>query len=180
VEDIGQAGAEFRDEQDKRIFSARRAGRQAAAARRLTCVIRTSDVPALRQDMSYTGCGALADSRPTPSFLQWGLAPAPLAVFHEPDKRNPMNSETTDSISSMNTSSSGLNGSAGDGTVRRVAQKAHEAVDTLAQTLDSSSEKVMNWHQEYGDMAREQVRANPLAVVAGAFVVGFVLAKLTR
>jgi ElaB/YqjD/DUF883 family membrane-anchored ribosome-binding protein len=89
-----------------------------------------------------------------------------------------MNSETTDSISSMNTSSGGLNGS--DGTVRRVAQKAHEAVDTLAQTLDSSSEKVMNWHQEYGDMAREQVRANPLAVVAGAFVVGFVLAKLSR
>jgi ElaB/YqjD/DUF883 family membrane-anchored ribosome-binding protein len=91
-----------------------------------------------------------------------------------------MNSETTDSISSMNTSSTGLNGSGNDGTVRRVAQKAHEAVDTLAQTLDSSSEKVMNWHQEYGDMAREQVRANPLAVVAGAFVVGFMLAKITR
>jgi ElaB/YqjD/DUF883 family membrane-anchored ribosome-binding protein len=102
--------------------------------------------------------------------------------FDEPDKRNTMNSETTDSISSMNTASSGLNGSgtASDGTVRRVAQKAHEAVATLAQTLDSSSEKVMNWHQEYGDMAREQVRANPLAVVAGAFVVGFVLAKLSR
>jgi ElaB/YqjD/DUF883 family membrane-anchored ribosome-binding protein len=91
-----------------------------------------------------------------------------------------MNSDTTDTISSMNTGSSGLNGSNSDGTVRRVAQKAHEAVDTLAQTLDSGSEKVMNWHQEYGDMAREQVRANPLAVVAGAFVVGFVLAKLSR
>ncbi|HKB52825.1 MAG TPA: hypothetical protein VKD22_02430 [Ramlibacter sp.] len=84
----------------------------------------------------------------------------------------------------MNTSSmtgsGGLNGAAGEGTVRRVAQKAHEAVDTLADTINTSSEKVMNWHQEYGEMAREQVRANPLAVVAGAFVVGFVLAKLTR
>jgi ElaB/YqjD/DUF883 family membrane-anchored ribosome-binding protein len=94
-----------------------------------------------------------------------------------------MNSETSDSISSMNTSSmgsTGLNGSSNDGTVRRVAQKAHEAVDTLAQTLDSSSEKVMGWQQEYGEAAREQVRNNPLAVVAGAFVVGFLLAKITR
>ena len=95
-----------------------------------------------------------------------------------------MNSETSDNISSMNTSSiagsSGLNGAGSEGTVRRVAQKAHEAVDTLADTINTSSEKVMNWHQEYGEMAREQVRANPLALVAGAFVVGFVLAKLTR
>ncbi|HWJ93340.1 MAG TPA: hypothetical protein VNT33_01355 [Telluria sp.] len=94
-----------------------------------------------------------------------------------------MNSETSDNMTSMNQSSlggtTGLNG-AGEGTVRRVAQKAHEAVDTLADTIGQSSEKVMNWHQEYGDMAREQVRANPLAVVAGAFVIGFVLAKLTR
>lgn len=94
-----------------------------------------------------------------------------------------MNSETSDTISSMNTSmggSTGLNGAGTEGTVRRVAQKAHEAVDTLADTLNTSSEKMMNWHQEYGDMAREQVRANPLAVVAGAFVVGFILAKITR
>jgi ElaB/YqjD/DUF883 family membrane-anchored ribosome-binding protein len=93
-----------------------------------------------------------------------------------------MNSETSDSISSMNTTSmgsTGLNGSS-DGTVRRVAQKAHEAVDTLAQTLDSSSEKVMGWQQEYGEAAREQVRNNPLAVVAGAFLIGFMLAKITR
>jgi len=93
-----------------------------------------------------------------------------------------MNSETSESISSMNTGmgSAGLNGAGNDGTVRRVAQRAHEAVDRLEQTIGSSSEKVMGWQQEYGEMAREQVRANPLAVVAGAFVVGFVLAKLTR
>ncbi|HWI84121.1 hypothetical protein [Ramlibacter sp.] len=83
----------------------------------------------------------------------------------------------------MNTSSmgsTGLTGSSSEGTVRRVAQKAHEAVDRLEQTIGSSSEKVMGWQEEYGEMAREQVRNNPLAVVAGAFVVGYVLAKLTR
>ena len=92
-----------------------------------------------------------------------------------------MNSETSEGISSMNTGmgSTGLNGP-GEGTVRRVAQRAHEAVDRLEQTIGTGSEKVMGWQQEYGEMAREQVRANPLAVVAGAFVVGFVLAKLTR
>jgi ElaB/YqjD/DUF883 family membrane-anchored ribosome-binding protein len=67
-----------------------------------------------------------------------------------------------------------------DGTVRRVAQKAHETVDKLEQTLGSGTERVMNWQQEYGDMAREQVRANPLAVVAGAFAIGFLFAKLLR
>lgn len=93
-----------------------------------------------------------------------------------------MNSETSESMSSMNTAmgSGGLNGGGNESTVRRVAQKAHEAVDRLEQTIGSSGEKVMGWQQEYGEMAREQVRANPLAVVAGAFVVGFVLAKLTR
>jgi ElaB/YqjD/DUF883 family membrane-anchored ribosome-binding protein len=93
-----------------------------------------------------------------------------------------MNSETSDNISSLagTGGSTGLNGSMNDGTVRRVAQKAHEAVDRLEQTLGSSSERMMGWQQEYGEMAREQVRANPLAVVAGAFAVGWVLAKLTR
>jgi hypothetical protein len=38
----------------------------------------------------------------------------------------------------------------------------------------------MGWQQEYGEMAREQVRANPLTVVAGAFAVGFLFAKLMR
>ena len=92
--------------------------------------------------------------------------------------------ETSDSISSMNSTMNGPSGSAGitnaDGTVRRVAQKAHEAVDKLEQTLGSGSEKVMNWQQEYGEMAREQVRNNPLTVVAGAFAVGFLFAKLAR
>jgi ElaB/YqjD/DUF883 family membrane-anchored ribosome-binding protein len=94
-----------------------------------------------------------------------------------------MNSETTDTMNTNLSGTSGstaLNGMGNDGTVRRVAQKAHEAVDKLEQTLGSSSEKVMGWQQEYGEMAREQVRANPLAVVAGAFAVGWLLAKITR
>jgi ElaB/YqjD/DUF883 family membrane-anchored ribosome-binding protein len=92
-----------------------------------------------------------------------------------------MNSETSDNITTMNgPSGSSLNGVGNEGTVRRVAQKAHEAVDKLEQTLGSSSEKVMGWQQEYGEMAREQVRANPLAVVGGAFLIGWLLGKITR
>ncbi len=97
-----------------------------------------------------------------------------------------MNSEISDNISSRTgTSSSALNGVGSsvtdtDGTVRRVAQKAHEAVDKIEQTIGTSGEKVMGWQQEYGQMARDQVRANPLAVVAGAFAVGWLFAKITR
>lgn len=119
-----------------------------------------------------------------------------------------MNSETSESMTSMNgatgsnlsgtgTSSlgssslgssgmgssslgSGSSGMGTSGTVQRVAQKAHETVDRLEQTLGSGTEKVMGWQQEYGEMAREQVRSNPLAVVAGAFAVGFLFAKLMR
>ena len=87
-----------------------------------------------------------------------------------------MNSETFDG-----TSTSGLNGTTG-GTpqVQRVAERAHAAVDTLSETLNSSAERVMTLQQEYGDMAREQIRANPLAVVFGAFAIGYVFAKLTK
>ena len=108
-----------------------------------------------------------------------------------------MNSETSGSpfptSSSMGTSSS--TGSTGSSTVsptgmppssyedeqsrvRRVAQKAHEAVDKLEQTIGSSSEKMMGWQQEYGDMARDQVRANPLAALGIAFGVGIIFSKL--
>ena len=65
-----------------------------------------------------------------------------------------------------------------DGTMKRVAQKAHQAVDKIEQTLGTSSEKVMGWQQEYGEMAREQVKAKPLAAVGVAFAVGVVFSKL--
>ena len=63
-------------------------------------------------------------------------------------------------------------------TVSRMARAAHEAVDRLEQTLDSGSERFMGWQQEYGDMAREQVRSNPLAAVGIAFGVGILFSKL--
>ncbi|HSV45387.1 MAG TPA: hypothetical protein VLJ58_06310 [Ramlibacter sp.] len=85
-------------------------------------------------------------------------------------------SETTFPTSASASMSAGLNGS--DGPVHRVAQRAHHAVDRLEQSLGSGSERVMHWQHEYGDMAREQVRANPLIAVAGAFAVGVVFSKL--
>jgi len=94
-----------------------------------------------------------------------------------------MNSETMDSTNMSTTGgmtgTSGINAT-GTANVQKVAQKAHQTVDKLEQTLSSSAEKVMGWQQEYGEAAREQVRANPLAVVAGAFALGYLLAKVTR
>ena len=92
-----------------------------------------------------------------------------------------MNSETaTPFPTSPETSStgSGLNGSGSSETVHRMAQRVHEAVDMLEQKLGQGSEKVMGMHQEYGHMAREQVRSNPLAAVGIAFAAGYVFARL--
>lgn len=72
----------------------------------------------------------------------------------------------------------GLNGDANR--VRRMAQSLHEAVDSLEQKLGEGSERVMSMQQEYGDMAREQVRSNPLAALGVAFAAGFVIAKILR
>ena len=88
-----------------------------------------------------------------------------------------MNSETMDTTNPT----TGLNGTTGGAAqVQRVAEKAHAAVDTLAQSLNTGTERMMNWQEEYGEMARDQIRANPLAVVFGAFAVGYVFAKLTK
>ena len=66
----------------------------------------------------------------------------------------------------------------GGETVQRYAQRAHEAVDRLTQTVSAGSERVMGLQQEYGDMAREQVRANPLAAIGVSFLVGIVFSKI--
>ena len=70
----------------------------------------------------------------------------------------------------------GLNGDVNR--VRKVAQSLHEAVDTLEQKIGVSSEKMMGMTDEYGNMAREHVRANPIAALGVAFAAGFVFAKV--
>jgi len=82
-----------------------------------------------------------------------------------------MNSETA----SNTISTPGLNG---NNTVHRVAQKAHEAVDKLEQTIGTGSEKVIGLQQEYGAMCREHVKAHPLTAVAAAFAAGVVFSKV--
>jgi ElaB/YqjD/DUF883 family membrane-anchored ribosome-binding protein len=92
-----------------------------------------------------------------------------------------MNTETATSpfpTSAENAPSMGGNGS--EKTLHQYAARLHEAVDTLEQRLSEGSERVMSMHQEYGDMAREEVRAHPLAAVGIAFATGFILAKLLR
>lgn len=92
-----------------------------------------------------------------------------------------MGAGSTGSVGSSTTSATGMPSSSYEdeqGRVRRVAQKAHEAVDKLEQTIGSSSDKMMGWQQEYGDMAREQVRSSPLAALGIAFGVGIIFSKL--
>jgi ElaB/YqjD/DUF883 family membrane-anchored ribosome-binding protein len=87
-----------------------------------------------------------------------------------------MNSETSQtSVSNTGAATAGLNG---NGTVHRVAQKAHEAVDKLEQTVAAGSEKVTGWQQEYGDTCREQVKANPLTAVGIAFAAGILFSRI--
>jgi ElaB/YqjD/DUF883 family membrane-anchored ribosome-binding protein len=93
-----------------------------------------------------------------------------------------MNAETATPFPTSPETSTGGNGLNGSGntteTVHRLAQRVHEAVDTLEQKFGQGSERVMSMHQEYGDMAREQVRANPLAAVGIAFAVGYIFSKV--
>jgi ElaB/YqjD/DUF883 family membrane-anchored ribosome-binding protein len=95
-----------------------------------------------------------------------------------------MNSETATPFPTSAEARTGGNGLNGDGgasateTVHRLAQRVHEAVDTIEHKLGESGDKVIGLQQEYGDMAREQVRANPLAAVGIAFAAGYVFARL--
>jgi ElaB/YqjD/DUF883 family membrane-anchored ribosome-binding protein len=89
-----------------------------------------------------------------------------------------MNSDTTDNLTSMNGpgATAGLDGNV----VHRVAQKAHETVDRLEQSVSSGSERMMSMQEEYGSYARDQIKMHPLSTVAGAFVVGLLLGKILR
>ena len=96
-----------------------------------------------------------------------------------------MNAETSSQnpfpTSAENSGSSGTTGLNGDANrVRRMAQTLHEAVDSLEEKLGSSSERVMGLQEEYGNMARDQVRNNPLAALGVAFAAGFLISRILR
>jgi len=93
-----------------------------------------------------------------------------------------MNNETasssmTNSVGASTATSTGLNG-ANSGVVQRLAAKAHEAVDKLEQTVASGSEKVTGWQEEYGGVARAQIKANPLTAVGIAFAAGILVSRI--
>ena len=90
--------------------------------------------------------------------------------------------ESSDSTSMTSGMSSGISSGAslnGNGNVvKRVAQKAHEAVDKLEQTVSSGSEKVVGWQEEYGGIVREQVKDNPLTAIGIAFAAGILFSRI--
>ena len=51
---------------------------------------------------------------------------------------------------------------------------------TSAENIGSGSERMMGLQEEYGNLAREQVRANPLAALGVAFAAGFIIARILR
>ncbi len=87
--------------------------------------------------------------------------------------------ETAMTSMSTGTGSTGLNGNGSDsGVVHRVAQKAHEAVDKLEQSVSSGSQKVTGWQEEYGGIVREQVKAHPLTAIGIAFAAGILFNRI--
>ena len=86
----------------------------------------------------------------------------------------PTSAETTGSTGTGTSYSSDAN------RVRKMAQSLHEAVDTLEQKIGTTADRVMGKQEEYGNMAREQVRSNPLAALGVAFAAGFIIARILR
>jgi ElaB/YqjD/DUF883 family membrane-anchored ribosome-binding protein len=82
--------------------------------------------------------------------------------------------DTSSSLSNGVGSTTGLNGNV----VKRVAQKAHEAVDKLEQTVSSGSDTVSGWQEEYGSQARAQIKSNPLTAVGIAFAAGILFSRI--
>jgi ElaB/YqjD/DUF883 family membrane-anchored ribosome-binding protein len=89
-----------------------------------------------------------------------------------------MNSETSEFSESTIGSMNGPGGTSS--VVHRVAQKAHQTVDKLEQSVSTGSEKVMTMQEEYGAYVREQVQARPLTMVASAFAIGLLLGRILR
>ena len=84
--------------------------------------------------------------------------------------------QSTSLSNSMGMGSTNLNGDSN--VVNRVAKKAHEAVDKIEQTVASGATKVTGWQEEYGGVAREQVKANPLTAVGIAFAAGILFSRI--
>jgi ElaB/YqjD/DUF883 family membrane-anchored ribosome-binding protein len=126
--------------------------------------------------LSYRQWRSFTDSNEVPSFLKWSFRRRRWRSLELPRGKAAMD-ETSDSITSMNVpGATGVNGNV----VHRVAQRAHETVDKLEQTVSTGSERVMSMQEEYGAYAREQIKMHPLSTVAGAFVVGLLLGKILR
>jgi len=138
---------------------------------------------------SYMQRRVPADESIPLGHLEWPPSPPP------PNHEDPMNpSSASDSplpastdafvSGSGGTGRAGLSSSADEhvgsahAAVHRMAQAAHEAVDQLEKTLGAGSDRVMDWQHAYGERARDQVRANPLAAVGIAFGVGVLLSRL--
>lgn len=108
-----------------------------------------------------------------------GIASATGEFFSNTPERKHMN-ESSDSTSMTSGMSGGMSSGAGlnGNVVKRVAQKAHEAVDKLEQTVSSGSEKVVGWQEEYGGIVREQVKDNPLTAIGIAFAAGILFSRI--
>jgi ElaB/YqjD/DUF883 family membrane-anchored ribosome-binding protein len=71
--------------------------------------------------------------------------------------------------------------------VNRMVDKAHETIDRLAQTAGPAAESMQSAVRQAGDTsvrlaeaAANSIRAKPLAYVASAIAVGYVIGRLMR
>jgi hypothetical protein len=71
--------------------------------------------------------------------------------------------------------------------VDRLSGKAHQAVDSAADTATSAAqwassipEQAKQAHTKVTEAARASIRANPIATVAGALIVSYLLGRLAR
>jgi ElaB/YqjD/DUF883 family membrane-anchored ribosome-binding protein len=113
-----------------------------------------------------------------PSFIKSENTVSAAGGHFDARQEQAMNSETGEFSESTTSSVDGPDGK--PNMVHRVAQKAHQTVDKLEQSVSTGSEKVMSMQEEYGAYAREQVQARPLTMVASAFAIGLLLGRILR
>lgn len=134
------------------------------------------------KDTSYSQIPHSSDNGAAQSFYSERLAGAAGGFVHMLERKHPMNTETIEGNYTTTPGMNGPNGAAASAAnvVQRVAQKAHDTVDKLEQSVTTGSEKVMTLQEEYGSYAREHIKAHPLSTVAGAFAIGLLLGKVLR